>query len=268
MRRLLAATVAEPAEIVPPSNEEAPAAETVAEAVAVEDAASDSAAVLIASPAAEPSAEDLQTVPEAAVESAPGETSVDALPPMEAPAGADAGMATAETASSSPPVAAEATSAQAAEAAKSAPAEPEMIDVWRPGRSEGRARPHRKQREGDRHFGRHGAAEAATPGPTADTATAASTPERGAPSEPAGDQPAGAEAGQPERHSRQRRRQGPTSGSTGRAGNAATARPMQGGTSGKTGAKNAIKSGAKNNATRIAARKRPTRIPLSPSLPR
>ncbi len=203
------ATVAEPAEIVPPSNEEAPAAETVAEAVAVEDAASDSAAVLIASPAAEPSAEDLQTVAEAAVESAPGETSVDALPPMEPPAGADAGMATAETASSSPPVAAEATSAQAAEAAKSAPAEPEMIDVWRPGRSEGRARPHRKQREGDRHFGRHGAAEAATPGPTADTATAASTPERGAPSEPAGDQPAGAEAGQPERHSRQRRRQGP-----------------------------------------------------------
>ena len=53
------------------------------------------------------------------------------------------------------------------------------------------------------------AAEAATPGPTADAATAASTPERGAPSEPAGDQPAGAEAGQPERHSRQRRRQGP-----------------------------------------------------------
>ena len=65
---------------------------------------------------------------------------------------------------------------------------------------------------------------------------------------------------------------GPTSGSTGRAGNAATARPMQGGTSGKTGAKNAIKNaiknGAKNNATRIAARKPPTRIPLSPSLPR
>ena len=47
-------------------------------------------------------------------------------------------------------------------------------------------------------------------------------------------------------------------------------------TGGKTGAKNAIrnairnaiKNGAKNNATRIAARKPPTRIPLSPSLPR
>jgi len=61
---------------------------------------------------------------------------------------------------------------------------------------------------------------------------------------------------------------GPTNGSTGRAGNAATARPMQGGTSGKTGARNAIKNGAKNNATTIATRKPPTRIPLSPSLPR
>src|SRR5262249_26480053 len=40
-----------------------------------------------------------------------------------------------------------------------AAAEPEMIDVWRPGRAEGRPRPPRKHRDRDRHFGRRTGAD-------------------------------------------------------------------------------------------------------------
>ena len=87
-----------------------------------------------------------------------------------------------------------------------AAAEPEMIDVWRPGRAEGRPRPPRKHRDRDRHFGRRTGADSVAPAPTPDAATAASAAT--ADGTPAAEPSAPNESGRPERHSRHRRRQG------------------------------------------------------------
>jgi len=90
-----------------------------------------------------------------------------------------------------------------------AAAEPEMIDVWRPGRAEGRPRPPRKHRDRERHFGRRTGADSVAPAPTPDAATAASPATAdGTPGETAAEPSAQNESRRPERHSRHRRRQG------------------------------------------------------------
>src|SRR5262249_39159742 len=86
------------------------------------------------------------------------------------------------------------------------PAEPEMIDVWRPGRAEGRPRPHRRHRERGKHFGRRDGAENAIAATTPEGAAAAAPAGDGAPAEQGAEQAPRGEAGQPERHLRHRRR--------------------------------------------------------------
>jgi ATP-dependent RNA helicase SUPV3L1/SUV3 len=106
----------------------------------------------------------------------------------------------AEDAAAAPPAPAEAASAPPI-----APAEPEMIEVWRPGRAEGRPRPHRKHR--DRHFVRRTGAEGATPAPGPDAvATASAAVAEGAPSQPGAALPQPTDSSEPQRHSRHRRR--------------------------------------------------------------
>ena len=92
-------------------------------------------------------------------------------------------------------------------------AEPEMIEVWRPGRSEGRRRPQGRHRQAGRPFAKHegapqqdattasSASEAASP---ASSGEQAPTAEHTAPAE----QSAAGEPSKPERHSRNRRRHG------------------------------------------------------------
>jgi ATP-dependent RNA helicase SUPV3L1/SUV3 len=92
-------------------------------------------------------------------------------------------------------------------------AEPEMIDVWRPGRSEGQRRPQGRRREAGKQFGRrenprtHGSpSPSISPDATAQALPAEQTnpAEQPAPAEQAG----AAETPKPERHARHRRRQG------------------------------------------------------------
>jgi ATP-dependent RNA helicase SUPV3L1/SUV3 len=80
-------------------------------------------------------------------------------------------------------------------------AEAEMIDVWRPGRAEGRSRPPRKHRERDRHYGSPAVAAGAAPEVSASAPSGS-----GAPGEQPAEAAAPGESGQPERHSRHRRR--------------------------------------------------------------
>jgi ATP-dependent RNA helicase SUPV3L1/SUV3 len=91
--------------------------------------------------------------------------------------------------------------AQAGDAAAMIAAEPEMIEVWRPGRPEGRRRPHGKQRHAGRRDSGRAGPELAAPALAADGAV---------PAEQATspDQPASVEAAKPERHSRHRRHGG------------------------------------------------------------
>jgi ATP-dependent RNA helicase SUPV3L1/SUV3 len=99
--------------------------------------------------------------------------------------------------------------AAAAEAESSTPAEPVMIEVWRPGRSEGRhQRPQGKRRDGGRHFAkRSGAPKDAADRPVAtDAAAAAPTAEPVAPAAPVAPAEPGAEASIPDHRSRHRRR--------------------------------------------------------------
>ncbi len=102
-------------------------------------------------------------------------------------------------------------------AVAAAETEPEMIEVWRPGRAEGRRRPQGKHRHAGRSFARHGD----TPQP--DAATAFSAPETapiassevpsGEPTPAAGpaapaEQSIAGEPSKPDRHSRHPRRHG------------------------------------------------------------
>ena len=111
---------------------------------------------------------------------------------------------------SPPPVAAE-VSGQTNNEAADATAEPQMIEVWCPGRSEGRRRPEGRQRQAGRYFGQRAAA------PTQETAAPAVASEATAQASPAeqtisatqpasADQPASPEASKSGRHSRHGRR--------------------------------------------------------------
>jgi ATP-dependent RNA helicase SUPV3L1/SUV3 len=93
--------------------------------------------------------------------------------------------------------------------AATAPAEPEMIEVWRPGRSEGRRRPQGRHRHAGRHEAPRVGAEVAAPAVAADGHSIA-------PAEPAAateqaahaDRTRSAEADKPGRRERHRRRRG------------------------------------------------------------
>jgi ATP-dependent RNA helicase SUPV3L1/SUV3 len=182
---------------------ELPAADSVAEATAqlhdgvptTDETISQAAEVAVAPPdAVEAGAE---TVAEVSSGEATDAQSADVAPAPLEPAGhvADADPLAASVEGDAEPAA--------------IPAEPEMIEVWRPGRSEGRRRPHGKHR----HAGKHDAARAApditAPAAVAADGAASSTPaEQTMPAEQTADQPASAEVTTPERHSRNRRRQG------------------------------------------------------------
>jgi len=197
--------VVPPSESAPPSDEQAPAVEaTTAAETTAELAVGESMAEEVGEVADVPADAGIDVLPPVDA-SALEEAQDDATTaPSDSPA-PSAAEVIAEPVVTEPAVAAEA-SIPVAEATSAAPAEPEMIDVWRPGRAEGRARPHRRHRERGRHFGQRGAPESATPAPEA--AAAAPAAGDGAPAEQGAEQAAGADAGQPERHSRHRRRHG------------------------------------------------------------
>jgi ATP-dependent RNA helicase SUPV3L1/SUV3 len=226
-----APSAGEPA-VAESSDEIAPDAD-VAEAVAEpsSQSADVDAAVRDAEPAGQEAAADATSAPagDEAVTAAsnappaPAEVETPAEPAAEVEA-AEQPLVTAEVvAPEEPAVSAEVTEAVPESAAPSAEppvdalaataAEPEMIDVWRPGRAEGRSRPHRKQRdqrEQGRHFGRRGRPEgAAAPVPASASEGAAAAPADAAtPPAPGAEEAARGEAGQAERHSHHRRRHG------------------------------------------------------------
>jgi ATP-dependent RNA helicase SUPV3L1/SUV3 len=214
----------EPAAAIAPSDEIAPDAD-VAEVIAEPSPLPPEADA--AEPDAERSEQEAQLAADAASAPAGDETVVAASdePPataeVEAPAEPVAGIEAVEESvvadaavPEEPAAAAEATEAvpesalPAADAPAPTPAEPEMIDVWRPGRAEGRSRPHRQQREQGRHFGRRGGRpDGAAPAPAPDSATAAPADAATPPAQSA-EEAARGEADQRERHSRHRRRHG------------------------------------------------------------
>jgi len=143
-----------------------------------------------------------------------------APPDVPAPAAdlvaADSASA-AQAATSEPPAAAE-ISQPTPDGAALAGAEPEMIEVWRPGRSEGRRRPQDKRRRAGKPFGNRagGHAHAAPHEAVAPQGAAAQTSADGTPTvadqaalgEQTAERPTPAESAEPGRHSRRRRGHG------------------------------------------------------------
>ena len=198
-------SVAPQAEIATSADETAPVVEAHEEIVADADVADTATEASLAPPEAEHAADEAQSAPEVATELAPSEVPAEtpAMPAVTAEGAASA------TGSASTVVNSVLTPAEpAAAGAVAAAVEPEMIEVWRPGRAEGRARPNRKHRERGRHFGRRDGAESTAPAPTPEGAAAAPAAGDGAPAEQGADQAARTDAGQPERQSRHRRRGG------------------------------------------------------------
>jgi ATP-dependent RNA helicase SUPV3L1/SUV3 len=185
-----------------------PAAEKTPPAIAAGDGempATDSALAT-----AEPLADATPTTDDAAAEA----VEVSVAPPEASQAEAETvaeGSASEPVpdAQSSPAIAAE-VSAPASDAAAASPSEPEMIEVWRPGRSEGRRRPHGKHRYAGKHDAGRAAPDVTAPAVAADAAASAAPAEQAMAAEQtaAGDQPASAEVAKPERHSRHRRQHG------------------------------------------------------------
>jgi ATP-dependent RNA helicase SUPV3L1/SUV3 len=193
-----AEAVAPPAEVASSGDEPASTVEAPDEIATDADVADAVTEATLTTPEAEHVAEAPQPAPEVATDPAPMDASA------ETPAEPVVSAAAAPTAeSTSMPV----ESAPAEPSAGSA-AEPEMIEVWRPGRAEGRPRPHRKHRERGKQFGRRAGAESAIPARAPEGAEAAATAGDGAAAEQGAEQAARADAGQPERHSRRGRRFG------------------------------------------------------------
>ena len=193
--------VAPQAEIASSADETAPAVEAHEEIVADADVADPATEASLAPPEAEHAADEAQSAPEVATELAPTEVPAE-TPAMPAITAEDAASATGSASTVVDSV------LTPAEPAAAGAAEPEMIEVWRPGRAEGRARPNRKHRERGRHFGRRDGAESTAPAPTPEGVAAAPAGGDGAPAEQGADQAARTDAGQPERQSRHRRRGG------------------------------------------------------------
>jgi ATP-dependent RNA helicase SUPV3L1/SUV3 len=192
----VADAVAEPS--LPPfdgehaSEEAQPAPEIMAGAPTVDEPAVDAADASSVGADAEASAAPVTTVTAAA----PDEPAVadEAAVPEELAVAADAAAQAPESASrpSDPPAV--------------AAAEPDMIEVWRPGRAEGRSRPPRRQRDQGRHFHRHGRPESAAPSPAPEGAPAAPVAAETPPAS-GGEAIVRGEADRSERHSRHRRRE-------------------------------------------------------------
>jgi ATP-dependent RNA helicase SUPV3L1/SUV3 len=193
--------VAPQAEIASSADETAPAVEAHEEIVADADVADHATEASLAPPEAEHAADEAQSAPEVATELAPTEVPAE-TPAMPAITAEDAASATGSASTVVDSV------LTPAEPAAAGAAEPEMIEVWRPGRAEGRARPNRKHRERGRHFGRRDGAESTAPAPTPEGVAAAPAGGDGAPAEQGADQAARTDTGQPERQSRHRRRGG------------------------------------------------------------
>ena len=126
--------VAPQAEIASSADETAPAVEAHEEIVADADVADPATEASLAPPEAEHAADEAQSAPEVATELAPTEVPAE-TPAMPAITAEDVASA---TGSASTVVNSVLTPAEPAAAGA---AEPEMIEVWRPGRAEGRARP-------------------------------------------------------------------------------------------------------------------------------
>ncbi|MDE5455238.1 helicase [Bradyrhizobium sp. CSA112] len=156
-----------PVEATAEATSETPAEEVAAE-LPVESKPASSASLLpevsLAPPASEEPASEVEPAP---VETTPAEAAIaDAPPEQEAPEAISAAEAAAEpaTASEAPTEAAPAEAA-AAEAKPDAPAEPQLVEVWRPGGRSDERRPHH-DRGRQRHHGRaaEGAQAAGTEG--------------------------------------------------------------------------------------------------------
>ena len=169
-----------------------PAPEIMAGAPTVDEPAVDAADASSVGADAEASAAPVATADAAAPDeiAVAAETAV----PEELAVAADAAAPAPESASppSDPPLA--------------AAAEPDMIEVWRPGRAEGRSRPPRRQRDQGRHFHRHGRPESAAPSPAPEGAPAAPVAAETPPAS-GGEAIVRGEADRSERHSRHRRRE-------------------------------------------------------------
>jgi ATP-dependent RNA helicase SUPV3L1/SUV3 len=195
---------AEPLPDATPAADAMPVAdETTAEAVevsaspATDDAVAEAVEVSVSPVADDATAEPVEvSVSPPAVSDAAAETVADGSASEPVP---DAPLA---------PAIAEEVSVPASDAAATAPSEPEMIEVWRPGRSEGRRRPQGRHRHAGKHDARPATPDLSAPAVAVDAAASAPPAELTAPGEQTADQPASADAAKPERHSRHRRRQG------------------------------------------------------------
>ena len=171
-------------------------------------------------PASDPAAVDAAPVSDAASspeQAAPAEEAEASVAPphepvMEAELAGEAPALDAQVeAPSQTAVAAEVSERTNNDAADTA-AEPQMIEVWRPGRSEGGRRPQGRHRPAGRHFGQRTAAapqESAAPAIASEATVQASAAEptiSALPPAPT-DQPVPAEVSKPGRHARHRRRQ-------------------------------------------------------------
>jgi ATP-dependent RNA helicase SUPV3L1/SUV3 len=211
---------AEPA-LEKPAESAEPVAKAAEVAAASEIAAADWAET------AEPSTEATLARDEAVVEAAEVSVAPSDAPETAAeiiatplPSGGEATSAAEATSDAPPPDVAAAPIEPAAEAvaagehqepvAATAIAEPEMIEVWRPGRPEGRRHPQGKHRRADRRDGRRPMPDAAAAVPATNEAASGASAEPTLAAEqtaPAGEATS-AEAGKPDRRERHRRRRG------------------------------------------------------------
>jgi len=197
----------------PPEPVETAPMPAMSESVASGDEQATAASAAIAAPPSD-------AAPSADATSAQVAEGAPAPPDVPAPAAdlvaADSASA-AQAATSEPPAAAE-ISQPTPDGAALAAAEPEMIEVWRPGRSEGRRRPQDKRRRAGKPFGNRagGHAHAAPHEAVAPQGAAAQTSADGTPTvadqaalgEQTAERPTPAESAEPGRHSRRRRGHG------------------------------------------------------------
>ena len=130
-----------------------------------------------------------------------------------------------------------------------------MIEVWRPGRSEGRRRSQGRHRHAGKHDARHATPDVSAPAVAADAAASAPPAELTMPGEQTADQPAlRPTPPSPKAIPAIVVGRGPISASTARAVNATghpTTRRAMNGRNGKSGAKNDTRNGARRRRTRI-----------------
>ena len=193
----------QPAELL----EKAAATPTSSETATADQAAETAEPPADAAPVTDDAATEVAEVFAAPSEASEAAADVVAEPPASAgEAASGAPPPDAATAAIEPAAEAVAADEQKERETATAPAEPEMIEVWRPGRSEGRRRPQGRHRHAGKHGAPHIEPGMAAPAVAADghsIAPAAST-EQGAQA----DQATSAEADKPGRREHYRRRRG------------------------------------------------------------